>query len=131
MGGYGYGLGLGYAGYGYGYHGVPFGSSTGLDPITQGLDASTQGLVGYGHYYGHHPASVRLMPMPTMVILDTDMVFMVLDMPDMDTTQFMPEFPSDPAPVLIPSPRVLMPPPRDTLATMAMDIMATSDKKFY
>merc|ERR1711890_53200 len=44
---------------GYGHHGVyaayvPFGSSTGLDPITQGLDASTQGLVGYGHYYGHH-----------------------------------------------------------------------------
>merc|ERR1719479_568842 len=56
--GYGYGLhGLGYAG--YGHHGVyaahvPFGSSTGLDSITQGLDASTQGLVGYGHYYGHH-----------------------------------------------------------------------------
>merc|ERR1739846_39048 len=63
--GYGYGLhGLGYAGYGYGlhglgyagygYHGVPFGSSTGLDPITQGLDASTQGHLGYGHHYGHY-----------------------------------------------------------------------------
>ena len=32
---------------------VPFGSSTGLDPITQGLDASTQGLAPYAHYgYG-------------------------------------------------------------------------------
>merc|ERR1711892_221310 len=50
----------------YGYTGVPFGSSTGLDPITQGLDAATQGVVPYfgyhagyagypygaGHYYG-------------------------------------------------------------------------------
>ena len=37
---------------------MPFGSSTGLDPITQGLDAATQGYVpyyGYGHYaYGHY-----------------------------------------------------------------------------
>merc|ERR1712168_959628 len=45
-------------GYPYAYAGVPFGSSTGLDPITQGLDASTQGYVpyyGYGHYaYGHY-----------------------------------------------------------------------------
>ena len=38
------------------YHGVPFGSSTGLDPITQGLDASTQGYAPYAHFgygYGH------------------------------------------------------------------------------
>merc|ERR1712168_973204 len=45
-------------GYPYAYAGVPFGSSTGLDPITQGLDASTQGYVpyyGYGHHaYGHY-----------------------------------------------------------------------------
>ena len=63
-------------GYPYAYAGVPFGSSTGnyidyndqwwlliiiipgLDPITQGLDAATQGYVpyyGYGHYaYGHY-----------------------------------------------------------------------------
>merc|ERR1719435_893827 len=44
-------------GYPYAYAGVPFGSSTGLDPITQGLDPVTQGLLpyaGYGHgYYGH------------------------------------------------------------------------------
>jgi hypothetical protein len=33
---------------------VPFGSSTGLDPITQGLTASTQGHGYYGHgYYGY------------------------------------------------------------------------------
>jgi len=41
------------------YHGVPFGSSTGLDPITQGLDASTQGYAPYGyfgHYYGKRDA---------------------------------------------------------------------------
>merc|ERR1712024_382397 len=49
-----------YFGYGYpgAYAGVPFGSSTGLDPITQGLDPATQGYVpyyGYGHYaYGHY-----------------------------------------------------------------------------
>merc|ERR1712215_246763 len=37
----------------YGYAGVPFASSTGLDPITQGLDASTQGFAPYAHYgYG-------------------------------------------------------------------------------
>merc|ERR1712106_907309 len=43
-----------YGGYaGYGYAGVPFASSTGLDPITQGLDASTQGFAPYAHYgYG-------------------------------------------------------------------------------
>merc|ERR1712080_722470 len=38
---------------------VPFGSSTGLDPITQGLDASTQGYApyAYGHYaYGKRTA---------------------------------------------------------------------------
>merc|ERR1719431_524479 len=45
---------------------VPFGSSTGLDPITQGLDASTQGFApygyaaypyaAYGHYYGKREA---------------------------------------------------------------------------
>merc|ERR1711971_1413379 len=45
-------------GYPYAYAGVPFGSSSGLDPITQGLDAATQGYVpyyGYGHHaYGHY-----------------------------------------------------------------------------
>merc|ERR1739842_186098 len=35
-------------------YGVPFGSSTGLDPITQGLDASTQGYLPYAHAYGHY-----------------------------------------------------------------------------
>merc|ERR1712002_721216 len=41
--------------YGFGYAAVPFGSSTGLDPITQGLDASTQGYAPYAHYgFGHH-----------------------------------------------------------------------------
>merc|ERR1719266_1913921 len=48
-----YYAGLGYP-YAYGY--VPFGSSSGLDPITQGLDPATQGYVpyyGYGHPYGY------------------------------------------------------------------------------
>merc|ERR1712098_232627 len=50
----------GYGGYGLGYAAaVPFGSSTGLDPITQGLDASTQGYApyaAYGGYYGKRSA---------------------------------------------------------------------------
>merc|ERR1719370_343908 len=33
----------------YGYAGVPFGSSTGLDALTQGLDASTQGYAPYAY----------------------------------------------------------------------------------
>merc|ERR1712083_364770 len=46
-GGYPYATGLGYSA------AVPFGSSSGLDPITQGLDAVTQGVVApYAHYYG-------------------------------------------------------------------------------
>merc|ERR1712127_649250 len=63
-------LGYGHHALGYGHHAfaygkrsadaqlvahVPFGSSTGLDPITQGLDASTQGYLPYAHLgYGHH-----------------------------------------------------------------------------
>merc|ERR1711935_1062186 len=50
-----------YLAYGYGhpyaYAGVPFGSSSGLDPITQGLDPLTQGALpyaGYAGYYGHY-----------------------------------------------------------------------------
>merc|ERR1711872_828683 len=50
----------GYGGYGLGYAAaVSFGSSTGLDPITQGLDASTQGYApyaAYGGYYGKRSA---------------------------------------------------------------------------
>merc|ERR1711935_107501 len=49
-----------YLAYGYGhpyaYAGVPFGSSSGLDPVTQGLDPVTQGALpyaGYAGYYGH------------------------------------------------------------------------------
>merc|ERR1719312_1322467 len=56
-------LGYGYP-YAYGY--VPFGSSTGLDPITQGLDPVTQGYVpyyGYGYhgYYGKRSAEADLV----------------------------------------------------------------------
>merc|ERR1712055_531897 len=53
-----YGLGA-YAGYHpYAYAAaVPFGSSTGLDPITQGLDAATQGAaVPAYHYLGKRSA---------------------------------------------------------------------------
>merc|ERR1712010_283833 len=55
---YGYGYGLPYA-HGVAYAGVPFGSSTGLDPITQGLDPVTQGalpVAHVGHYYGKRSA---------------------------------------------------------------------------
>merc|ERR1719315_894229 len=34
---------------------VPFGSSTGLDPLTQGLDASTQGYAPYAYGYAAYP----------------------------------------------------------------------------
>merc|ERR1719284_507844 len=48
-GGYGYPYAYG----AYAYGAVPFGSSTGLDPITQGLDPVTQGAVPY---YGKRSA---------------------------------------------------------------------------
>merc|ERR1712025_1156285 len=93
-----YGYGLPYA-----YAGVPFGSSSGLDPITQGLDPVTQGaalpaLTGYyGHYIGKRSA-------------DADAAYLAygygLPMP-------MPEFPLAPALVSTPSPRDLMLPPKD------------------
>jgi len=60
-GAYRHGYGLGYAG--HLVAGVPFGSSTGLDPITQGLDASTQGYAPYAHhgvYYGKRSADAQL-----------------------------------------------------------------------
>merc|ERR1712029_640447 len=48
-----YGAYAGYpAAYGYAAAAVPFGSSTGLDPLTQGLDASTQGYAPYAYGYG-------------------------------------------------------------------------------
>merc|ERR1712223_553485 len=52
-------LGYGYP-YAYGY--VPFGSSSGLDPITQGLDPVTQGAVPYyglGYHYGKRSADAE------------------------------------------------------------------------
>ena len=53
-GGYPYATSLGYSA------AVPFGSSSGLDPITQGLDAVTQGLVApYAHYYGKRAADAE------------------------------------------------------------------------
>merc|ERR1719232_1973951 len=64
-GGYPYAYGAypyyGYYGYpyaygAYAYAGVPFGSSTGLDPITQGLDPVTQ---GYVPYYGKRSADAE------------------------------------------------------------------------
>merc|ERR1711970_840441 len=54
----GYGYPYAYGAYGYAAH-VPFGSSTGLDPITQGLDPGTQGAVPYygpGYHYGKRSA---------------------------------------------------------------------------
>jgi len=52
---YGYGYGLPYA-HGVAYAGVPFGSSTGLDPITQGLDPVTQGALPVAYHYGKRSA---------------------------------------------------------------------------
>merc|ERR1712130_966213 len=58
---YGYGYGLPYA-HGVAYAGVPFGSSTGLDPITQGLDPVTQGALPVAHYYGKRSADAEADP---------------------------------------------------------------------
>merc|ERR1711953_1131018 len=55
---YGYYGALPYA-HGYAYAGVPFGSSTGLDPITQGLDPVTQGALPVAHYYGKRSADAH------------------------------------------------------------------------
>merc|ERR1712222_250595 len=52
---YGYYGALPYA-HGYAVAGVPFGSPSGLDPITQGLDPVTQGALPVGHYYGKRSA---------------------------------------------------------------------------
>merc|ERR1711913_249810 len=50
------------AGLGYAAAGVPFGSSTGLDPITQGLDPVTQGVAApYAHYYGKRSAEPQYL----------------------------------------------------------------------
>ena len=58
-GGYGYPYGY----YGYGLHSaVPFGSSTGQDPITQGLDPVTQGALPYHHFYGKRSADAEADP---------------------------------------------------------------------
>jgi len=51
----------GYA-HGVAYAGVPFGSSTGLDPITQGLDPVTQGALPVAHYYGKRSADAEADP---------------------------------------------------------------------
>merc|ERR1712134_254729 len=56
LGAYAYGA-YPYA-YGAYHYGVPFGSSTGLDPITQGLDPVTQGAV-VGHYIGKRSADAE------------------------------------------------------------------------
>ena len=45
--------------HGVAYAGVPFGSSTGLDPITQGLDPVTQGALPVAHYYGKRSADAE------------------------------------------------------------------------
>merc|ERR1712029_312239 len=75
--------GYGYP-YAYGYHAyVPFGSSTGLDPITQGLDPVTQGHVvkrsadadafyagyGYPYTYGYFLLDPALVWTPSPKVL--------------------------------------------------------------
>merc|ERR1712117_100008 len=58
---YGYYGALPYA-HGYAVAGVPFGSPSGLDPITQGLDPVTQGALPVAHYYGKRPADAEADP---------------------------------------------------------------------
>merc|ERR1712227_891910 len=45
---------------GFPYAGVPFGSSTGLDPITQGLDPVTQGAI-YGKREAEADADAQIV----------------------------------------------------------------------
>merc|ERR1711872_991677 len=53
----------------YGYAGVPFGSSTGLDPITQGLALPYHGYAGYGYpYYGHYLGKRAADAVPAVVV---------------------------------------------------------------
>merc|ERR1712098_373709 len=92
-----------------GYIGVPFGSSTGLDPITQGLDASTQGVAPYA--YGHYDMDTMDLSTERDLLTPTTWVDTLL-------------FPSDLPLVLTPSPRDLMPLPRDMLL-MLMDTTDT------
>merc|ERR1712055_431642 len=72
---------LPYAHHAVAYAGVPFGSSTGLDPLTQGLDASTQGLAPFYHslhygkrdadpYYAHHAVAYAGVPFGSSTGLD-------------------------------------------------------------
>merc|ERR1711953_1440692 len=58
---YGYYGALPYA-HGYAVAGVPFGSPSGLDPITQGLDPVTQGALPVAHYYGKRSADAEAGP---------------------------------------------------------------------
>merc|ERR1712227_895751 len=58
---YGYYGALPYA-HGYAVAGVPFGSPSGLDPITQGLDPVTQGALPVAHYYGKRSADAEADP---------------------------------------------------------------------
>merc|ERR1712013_908048 len=95
-------LGYGYPyAYGYAAH-VPFGSSTGLDPITQGLDPVTQGVVPYyglGYHYGKRSADAEADLMLLIWVMDIPMLLEPTVMPLM--------FLLDPALVLTQSPRDL------------------------
>merc|ERR1712211_98593 len=101
---YGYYGALPYA-HGYAVAGVPFGSPSGLDPITQGLDPVTQGALPVAHYYGKRSADAEADP----YYLGG---YAVAGLP-LDTHL-----------ARTPSPSALMPPPRDTSLTPT-DTLAT------
>merc|ERR1712211_108479 len=106
---YGYYGALPYA-HGYAVAGVPFGSPSGLDPITQGLDPVTQGALPVAHYYGKRSADAEADP----YYLGG---YAVAGLP-LDTHL-----------ARTPSLRALMLPPRDTLPT-PMATLATTTVKF-
>merc|ERR1712004_953289 len=136
---YGYYGALPYA-HGYAVAGVPFGSPSGLDPITQGLDPVTQGALPVAHYYGKRdtsptptdtlatdtwatttargPLTPRLIPTTSVVTL----------FPTPPTVLLPPLSPSAPPLAWTPSPRALTPPPRDTLPTPTATSATTTVK---
>merc|ERR1712062_285446 len=113
---------------GYAVAGLPVGHPSGQDPITQGLDASTQGYLPYayghlgygylGHYYGKRSADAEADPY----------YLGGYAFPTLPTALLPPLSPSDPPLAWTPSPRALTPPPRDTLPTPTATSATTTVK---
>merc|ERR1711962_1393807 len=65
-----------------------------------------------------------MLPMEPMVTMARGLLTPTMELMVLDLDMLLP-FPSDPPPVLTPSPRVLMPPPRAMLPMLPMEPMGT------